>query len=162
MLATISSIVTTLNGAINMTSALTNALPQSKEEIIKGLDDICEKMVTVSMQFGELAADNNELLQSKLALVQQVQELQSQLKLTGEVTRRDGEIWKKHADGSDDGPYCSACYDDKRKLIGLHKADNGYGHQLGNRCPICGSFGLRIPHTPSAGIRVGGSPRTFR
>ncbi|MBE6444931.1 MAG: hypothetical protein E7019_02590 [Alphaproteobacteria bacterium] len=39
--------------------------------------------------------------------------------------------WKKLDDGSEDGPYCSGCYDTKKTLVRMHV------HPRGNICPSC-------------------------
>lgn len=39
--------------------------------------------------------------------------------------------WKKLDDGSEEGPYCSGCYDTKKTLIRMHI------HQHGKICPSC-------------------------
>ena len=44
---------------------------------------------------------------------------------------RDNMYWKKLEDGSEDGPFCSGCYDAKKTLIRMHV------HQRGNICPSC-------------------------
>ena len=40
---------------------------------------------------------------------------------------------KKNEKGNEEGPYCSACWDDKQKLVRLQ--DYGHGEYL--QCPIC-------------------------
>ena len=44
---------------------------------------------------------------------------------------RNNMYWKKLSDGSEEGPYCSGCYDTKKALVRMHI------HQRGDVCPSC-------------------------
>lgn len=44
---------------------------------------------------------------------------------------RDNMYWKKQADGSEDGPFCSGCYDKDGSLIRMHV------FRTVNICPVC-------------------------
>lgn len=45
---------------------------------------------------------------------------------------RDNMYWKKQADGSEDGPFCSGCYDKQGIQVRMHVYPNCYV------CPACG------------------------
>lgn len=56
-------------------------------------------------------------------------------KLLSDITVKDGVYWQQ----SDDGPFCTACYDNNKKLIRLSKL-NGHFAVFGKwECPVCKS-----------------------
>jgi hypothetical protein len=67
-------------------------------------------------------------------LKEHIKILEEKIKLKGEVSYNNNSCWRKLSDGTTDGPYCSGCWDDKRKLIHLNKM-LGTAHWL---CPVCG------------------------
>ena len=61
----------------------------------------------------------------------EIRDLKEKLKIKGDIFFKDNACWLKKKDGSEDGPYCSACWDKDNKLIHLHR-DGDFLY-----CPAC-------------------------
>jgi hypothetical protein len=94
-----------------------------------GDTQLYEKIVELTGMLNEAVADNS-------ALRAQVAELSETLRVKASL-RFDGRAyWTGEGTGPEDGPYCSKCWDDERKLIRLHphsglEDDGMFG------CPKC-------------------------
>jgi len=93
-----------------------------------GKIDLYEKLLSIQQELLDM--------QEKLRLKDEtIRELKEKVKLKGEVLFEKNSCWRKLSDDTMDGPYCSGCWDDKRKLIHLNKT---IGTGLW-RCPACGA-----------------------
>lgn len=94
----------------------------------KELADIFQK-IGKREQFKEILKLDDEVEKLK----KENKELREKLEFKEDIEFRDNAYWKK---SSGDGPYCSACWDDKSKMIRLLPTDN-YGNFY--ECEICGN-----------------------
>lgn len=73
-------------------------------------------------------------MQHKLqSLEEENSELKDKLKLKAKMIYKESTYWVKD-NGKVDGPYCSGCFDDKRKAIRLKPVNDWPGEYT---CPIC-------------------------
>ncbi|EHH1187278.1 hypothetical protein OTE47_004254 [Vibrio vulnificus] len=99
-------------------------------------------------EFKSLLADLNlELADTKLALAEVIEQ-NTKLKLeVNELKNSQGSNLSKleyrefaYFDSSDDGPFCSGCYEAKNQKIRLRKASptfRTFGH---HKCPVCKQY----------------------
>ena len=80
------------------------------QKILDLIDDLFEKREMIDA----LSKENNEL--------------KEQLKTKGEFTYKNNTYWNK-----EDGPYCSACFDDKKRAIRMTTNPGNYIAE----CPVC-------------------------
>lgn len=125
------TVITSINNAIT--------LAQRLREISKNIEDA---------EFKNILADLSlEIADTKLSLAQ-VTEENAQLK--SELTKLKhsrGEskselIYKGFAyySDSDDGPFCSGCYDTNKSKIRLSEIPKDFSDLASHKCPSCGQF----------------------
>lgn len=88
--------------------------------------------IEVQQQLIDLQGDVLELLEQNRQLQAENAELRDQLKTRGSIDFRDNFCWLTGDDGNEEGPFCSACWDDRGKLVHLHKFQSYFG------CHGCG------------------------
>lgn len=106
------------------------------------------------------ASDNIELLKSFMEIQNgywemqeelkkakdEIKSLKEQLELKDHIVFRDNMYYILDKSG-DDGPFCSSCFDEKKKLVRMHNKGNGY------MCPVEGKVLVKteeqIRHTES-------------
>lgn len=93
-----------------------------------GNKEVYQRILDAEIQAMELVAENKDLKN-------QVAELQEQSRIKGELVFRDNSYWLPTDKNEDDGPFCSKCWDDEKKLIRLHRHE---GWQP--RCPACETY----------------------
>lgn len=113
-----------------------------REETNLGILDTAKDVITLVQK-----ADNLELVKQVLALQKdimgmmeenrelkdQLRELKEQLHTKRALTVRGNQYWLKKEDGTEDGPFCTACQDSDSKLIRLTEgAKRGYFF-----CQVC-------------------------
>jgi len=100
----------------------------------------------------DLQAEVTGLVQDKLQLAQQVQDLTDKLAIKGSLEFRDEGYWRKCDDGKEDGPFCTACWDSDKKLVRSLLVRGVYG------CPVCGSIrakpGVPLPTRTLAEVKM--------
>lgn len=102
-----------------------------------GILDTVKDVVTLMQK-----VDNIELIRRMLELQTQVVALNEEnlalkerLTTQEQLSFRDNFYWR-----GDDGPFCSSCWDDKAKLVRIHKTP-GY-------VPVCPNCKTRVPSGP--------------
>ena|SRR5258708_10676242 len=60
------------------------------------------------------AEDENRKLRAE------IDRLNEQLNLAASVTHASDAYWKRHTNGKLDGPFCTVCFDNDRKLVRMH------------------------------------------
>ena len=88
--------------------------------------------IEVQKKMIELQADAMELLEEHRSLKDENAELRRQLKTRESLRFRNNFYWSAGDDGNEEGPFCSACSDDRGKLVHLHEFESNFG------CPSCG------------------------
>lgn len=91
-----------------------------------GKIELYQKAVDLQSQVNELAAENTDLRQAVTEARQQVADLQEKLRLKGQVVFRHGVYFLKEEDGTEEGPFCTRCWDAERLLIRVDRNDNKY------------------------------------
>lgn len=100
-------------------------LPDYKE-----ITELLKKGLTLEAQekIMELRVGAIELQEENIKLRERLKQLESEASLAKDLSFERGVYWMRK-DPSRQGPYCSVCYDDKKKLIRLHSGrDNSEGH----------------------------------
>lgn len=90
--------------------------------------ELQEKVVELSSSLLELAGDN-------ASLHAQVKELHDKLSVQAAVSFHDGAYWKGESGPPENGPFCSKCWDDERKL--LHMIPRSTDDDGVYYCPKC-------------------------
>jgi len=91
-----------------------------------GKIELYQKAVDLQSQINDLAAENCKLKQALTDAQQQVGDLQEKLKLKGQVAFRRGVYFLKKDDGTEDGPFCSPCWDAEHLLIHVDRNDQRF------------------------------------
>jgi len=60
------------------------------------------------------AEDDNRKLRSE------VEDLHDRLRVAASVTHGNNAYWTRHPNGKLDGPFCTVCFDDSKKLVRMH------------------------------------------
>ncbi len=105
----------------------------------------------------ELMAQVTTLAQEKFDLSRENASLQETLRQRDQFYPKDSAFWRKRGDGSEDGPYCSLCWQDLGKPIRLEPKNIG-AHFAGNQCPKCQKYDHYI-EPPHHAPQVISSPR---
>lgn len=115
-----------------------NALESLKglASMVKRINDIelYSKIIDFQTEVFELIEENHELKQEIKSLKQNIEILKQEELLENELCFK-GHFYYKTTEKEEDGPYCSSCWDNNRKLIRAHISDS-MGFNIG-RCPIC-------------------------
>jgi len=94
-------------------------LPDYKE-----IAELLKRGLTIEAQekIMELRVGALELQEENLKLRQRVRDLESEVAVSRHLTfeARTGLYWLQKPDGSQDGPFCSVCYDQHKRLARLH------------------------------------------
>lgn len=86
-------------------------------------------------QILDLQSDVMDLLQQNQELTDKLADLQQKKEIENSLHFKNDKYWMQK-DGVETGPLCTMCWDADKKLIYLHKADNGYGNEYYS-CPKC-------------------------
>ncbi len=116
----------------------------------KKLNDaqILKATADLELECADLLSQKAELTQQGAALKEEVAALRQKLSLREELTFEEDAYWKHKEDGSRDGPFCSACVDDKGKTVHMH-AHRGKYHEDYYKCPVCRCHALDAHGTPT-------------
>ncbi len=119
-------VVTAIGTAITLTRQLLDLANASKDAKSKLLiADLTIQLADVKMRLAELI-EENAILKS---------ELKRESSSRSEITLKDGLYFTE----SGDGPFCTGCYDDRKKLIRLTEMGRKF-RDLGHyTCPSCKS-----------------------
>jgi ribosomal protein S27AE len=91
-----------------------------------GKIDLYQKAVDLQSQVTDLAAQNFVLSMALTESRQQIADLQDKLRLKGQVEYRRGVYYIKKDDGTNDGPFCSRCWEADHLLIHVDRNDHRY------------------------------------
>ncbi|MDZ7798955.1 MAG: hypothetical protein U5L76_05155 [Patescibacteria group bacterium] len=92
-------------------------------------------------QIIEIQQELLNLTQKNASLIDKNKNLKEKLKLKEKIVFEYDSYWTVE-EGSKKGPYCTACWDNKNKLIRLQSSKTGY-----RRCPICDNvFNVGFPN----------------
>ncbi len=83
------------------------------------------------MKITDLYGQNIELKEENHKLRNALQEVKERAKINSELTHKDNHYYK-----SEDGPFCTKCWDVDNKLVRLHKGDISNGETYFS-CPNC-------------------------
>jgi hypothetical protein len=100
------------------------------------------------------------LSQEKFDLTQENAALKEKLRQRDEFYPKDNAFWRKKSDGSEDGPYCSLCWQDLGKVIRLEPKHVG-NHFAGNECPKCKKYDKYIDPPRHAPQVIPARPSAF-
>lgn len=109
-----------------------------------GSIEVQQKLIDVQGEALEMI-DDNRVLRGKIA------ELTLLIKTKKSLAFRNNFYWTTIDDGSEEGPFCSSCWDAGDKLVRLHEFEKKY---FG--CPSCGRVRAKdgdIPAYPQAADR---------
>jgi hypothetical protein len=102
-------------------------------EIKMRVVDLVDALLNAKFSIAEAQAE-------VLTLRQQVATLEQEKKVKATVRERGGLYWTEGANGKEDGPYCTACYDTKGQLVRAKDTGNDWIF-----CPAC-SHGVDGPN----------------
>src|SRR5690606_20503376 len=99
---------------------------KSLGNLVKEIGDIelNRKIIDLQQEVYQLIEENHEL-KNKLEELKRIDEIANKLTVKGHFYVMEGK----------EGLFCTACWDNNRKLIRVHVSDP-YGVDIGN-CPIC-------------------------
>lgn len=92
--------------------------------VVKASDNI-----ELVKSFMEIQSGYWEMQEELKRTKEEVKNLKEQLELKDKIVFRDNMYYINNETG-DDGPFCSKCYDEKKKLVRMHLRENWYV------CPI--------------------------
>ena len=97
--------------------------------LIQKLDtlELHKKILDLQTEILKLYQDNLEVKTANHSLKERIQ-IKENLEFRGKA------YWRRKQDGSEEGPFCSACWDVKQQLVWSHEFTNDPGHY---RCPAC-------------------------
>ena len=104
---------------------------------VKELADIFQK-IGKREEFKEIIKLDDEVEE----LRKENKELQEKLEFKEDVEFKNNAYWKK---SNGDGPYCSVCWDNKRKQVRFHSVDDRQNYK-------CGKCGNTIARNPKLGF----------
>lgn len=108
---------------------------------IKSAAEIIQKADNIEL-YRQILDIQNEALgltEDIKVLKQENQDLKNKFKIAGELIFKDNAYYIADEQGNiKSGPYCSCCWDDKKKLIRMLERDNGWGSHI-IECPLCGT-----------------------
>ena len=96
----------------------------------------------------DLQAEIIRVVEENMQLKAQVKELSKKLTIQETLEFKEEAYWRKLEDGTEDGPFCTSCWDSEQKLIRMIVFKKS-GQPKG--CPVChtvkgvegiGSFGM--------------------
>ena len=95
-------------------------------EVVQKSDniDLMKKMMAIQSDAWELQQENQKLKE-------RIRELERKREIDSELDFQGNKYWSMPEGGEREGPYCSPCWDDKGKLIRLHRWPNGNGWECG-------------------------------
>ena len=121
----------------DVVAAITTAISLTRQlvEIADATKDAKSKLLIaeLSVQLAEVKMRLADLIEENTNLKTQLKRAQSS---ESEVALKDGVYYSV----SGDGPYCTACYDDKKKLIRVTEFEEGFRHFGRFNCPVCDAF----------------------
>ena len=91
-------------------------------KLVQQLDNVELLSKIISLQ-----TEVYSLVQENLNLKDEISLLEKNAVLSEELIYKDNAYWKNN-----DGPFCSNCWDNEKKLIRIHSTDKIRGH-----CPNC-------------------------
>lgn len=94
-----------------------------KIELYQQILEIQEKLLEMQKKISELEEKNKEL--------------KERLKIKEDLYYENNAYWFRKEDGKKDGPFCTVCYDDERKLIRLRVGHYTFGWAI---CPKCNKY----------------------
>lgn len=139
---TITTAAAAITGLKNLTDLCKTIIPLARNaanpELSSKVQDFLDQLMDLKMTQGSLVDENSELRRTIEDLRRQADLLTEKLKLKGEMIPR-GNIYyvRKLSDQTEEGKYCSHCWDVKRLGVRLTfvRAQVGYlPHYL---CPEC-------------------------
>ncbi len=98
------------------------AAGSDNHKFLATINDLHESLMTAREKIMELQEDN-------ITLNAKTKELQAKRTTRDDIEFREFAVFKK---STNEGPFCSACWDDKKKQVSLHKVNRHYYD-----CPVC-------------------------
>lgn len=93
--------------------------------------NIQARLLTVQQQAIEIQAENLRLTEENSRL-RKAMDVDERLRVEG------GMYWLSREGNQDDGPFCTACWDSRSKLVRIQPA-RVMGIDNGQTCPVCGT-----------------------
>lgn len=100
-------------------------------EVLTRVNEALEKVGEVQDKLQELREDNLRLVEEKRELTERFRAQEDAARTDASLVYRDGEYYKQASGGSEDGPYCSRCWDTHRRLVRVHVSE------FFRTCPQC-------------------------
>jgi len=98
-----------------------------------GKIELYQQAVDLMAQVTEVAQENFQLKQDLAAARAQVADLDEKLKLKGAIKYRNGVYFLQTQQGTEEGPFCSRCWDADHRLIHVNRNDQHF------YCRNCGT-----------------------
>lgn len=92
--------------------------------------------VEATKEIVNLQSEIVELVQERNDLKTKIQELEKQINLKSTLNFKNNMYYQTEDNGVEDGPFCSGCFDNTRKIIRLQANLAGDGNRY-YECPIC-------------------------
>lgn len=92
---------------------------------IKEVAELVQKADNIELyrRILDLQKEALEEQEGKLQLQARIRALEKRLDLGERLTARNNAYWLAEGDGSEDGPFCTVCWDQKDRLVRLHNVD---------------------------------------
>ncbi|MEK7719795.1 MAG: hypothetical protein AAB347_09330 [Bacteroidota bacterium] len=98
--------------------------------------ELKEAIVSLRDECVNIKHENVSLKDELLETKKKNMELRTKLELESSLVFHDDCYWKRTDNEKEDGPYCSSCFDDKKKLVRLLFLDFNPEYSM---CPNCKS-----------------------
>jgi regulator of replication initiation timing len=101
-------------------------------DVLTRTNEALRQVGEVQDKLQELREDNLQLIEEKRSLSERLRAMEESARLSASLAFRDGEYYRQTEGGSEEGPFCTRCWDVHRNLVRMH-ANNMFGSQ----CPQC-------------------------
>jgi len=110
-------------------------------ENLKGAIEVIQKSDNIDLIKNMMAIQNDawELQEENRQLKEEIKSLNEKFNISGELKFENNTYWRV-TDTDKDGPFCSGCWDDSKKLIRLFKE----GKSSYSNCPKCKTRVFRV------------------
>jgi hypothetical protein len=105
-------------------------------ETLKGIAALVKKIgdIELNSKIIDLQSEVYELLEENHKLRQEIESLKNEKEIENNLTVK-GHFYFRKNENSEDGPFCTSCWDNSKKLIRVHVSDS-YGVEIAS-CPVC-------------------------
>lgn len=90
----------------------------------------------LKIKISALVDENLALKNENFELKKKFDRMSEMKKLESELIFKDNLYYRKKEDGAEDGPFCSKCWDDEKKMIRMVRK-GGTNQHFYNECPKC-------------------------